>query len=128
MGWIGDRFGHKTVIEITATLSIISGLLVLFAPNESWLYAVFILITLCTSAGDIARVMFSMDVGIHPHRVATYPAITTAILSIPMLLAPIAGGWLTELFNFRTVFIIGIILTAVGVLIMHKKLQDPRVH
>ena len=60
-------------------------------------------------------------------RVPTYVALTTTLLAAPALAAPIAGGWLIELVDFRPVFAAGVVLALLGWLLLRLGVADPRV-
>lgn len=128
IGWIGDRLGHKSAIELSTVFSVVAGLLITFAPNAQWLYPVFILLTMSDVGGRVTQGTFVMDMGYKETKIATYSALATTILSIPALLSPIIGGWLIEFFNFRIIFLLGVLISSCGFLITYFKLVDPRIY
>ena len=78
--------------------------------------------------GRVTQGTFVMDMGYKETKIATYSALATTILSIPAFLSPIIGGWLIELFNFRIIFLLGVLISSCGFLITYFKLVDPRIY
>ncbi len=125
LGWWGDRFGHRSAIEAAALLGAAAGLVMVLAPGAGWMYAAFALLTISDAGIKVARPSLTMDLGAGG-RVPTYVALTTAVLAVPSLAAPIAAGWLIDLVDFRPVFIAGVVLSLLGWLLL-RTIADPRV-
>ena len=126
LGWWGDRFGHRSATEVSALLCAAAGLVMVLAPGAGWMYAAFALVTVADSGTKVARPSLAMDLGAGG-RVPTYVALTTTLLAAPALAAPIAGGWLIELVDFRPVFAAGVVLALLGWLLLRLGVADPRV-
>ncbi|MDE0025081.1 MAG: MFS transporter [Spirochaetaceae bacterium] len=126
IGWWGDRFGHRAAIEVAALLCAAAGVVVLVAPAAAWMYAAFALLSLSDAGIRVSRPSLAMDLGA-AGRVATYTALTTTLLAAPALAAPIAGGWLIDTVNYRTVFAAGVVLSLGGWLLLRFGVADPRV-
>ena len=125
LGWWGDRFGHRSAIEVGALLCAAAGLVMVVAPGAGWMYAAFALLTVSDAGIKVARPALTMDLGAGG-RVPTYVALTTTLLAAPALAAPIIGGWLIDLVDFRPVFIAGVVLSLLGWLLL-RTIADPRV-
>ncbi len=125
LGWWGDRFGHRSAIEVAALLCAAAGLVMVFAPGAGWMYAAFALLTVSDAGIKVARPALTMDLGAGG-RVPTYVALTTTLLAAPALAAPILGGWLIDVADFRPVFIAGVVLSLLGWLLL-RTIADPRV-
>ena len=126
LGWWGDRFGHRAAIEVAAVLCAAAGMVVLLAPAAAWMYAAFALLALSDSGIKVSRPSMAMDLGA-AGRVATYTALTTTLLAMPALAAPVAGGWLIDTVNYRPVFAAGVVLSLAGWLLLRFGVADPRV-
>jgi MFS family permease len=112
LGWWGDRFGHRSAIEVAALLCAAAGLVMVIAPGAGWMYAAFALLTLSDAGIKVARPSLTMDLGAGG-RVPTYVALTTTLLAAPALAAPILAGWLIDRLDFRPVFVAGVVLALV---------------
>ena len=124
LGWWGDRFGHRSAIEVGALLCAAAGVVMVVAPGAGWMYAAFALLTVSDAGIKVARPALTMDLGAGG-RVPTYVALTTTLLAAPALAAPIIGGWLIDLVDFRPVFIAGVVLSLLGWLLL-RTIADPR--
>ena len=126
LGWWGDRFGHRASAEAAALLCAAAGLVMIVAPGPGWMFAAFALLTISDAGLKVARPSLAMDLGAGG-RVPTYTALTTTLLAAPALTAPILGGWLIDLVDFRPVFAAGAVLALLGWLMMRTGVADPRV-
>jgi MFS family permease len=126
LGWWGDRFGHRSAIEVAALLCAAAGLVMVIAPGAGWMYAAFALLTLSDAGIKVARPSLTMDLGAGG-RVPTYVALTTTLLAAPALAAPILAGWLIDRLDFRPVFVAGVVLALLGWLLLRTGVSDPRV-
>ncbi|MDD9989573.1 MAG: MFS transporter [Spirochaetaceae bacterium] len=127
LGWWGDRFGHRSAAEVSALLCAGAGVVMIIAPGAAWMYAAFALLTVSDAGLRVARPSLAMDLGAGG-RVPTYVALTTTLLAVPALVAPILGGWLIDLVGFRPVFVAGAVLAVLGWLLMRTGVADPRVN
>lgn len=125
LGWWGDRFGHRSATAAGALLCAAAGAVMVAAPGAGWMYAAFALLTVADSGMKVARPSLAMDLGAGG-RVPTYVALTTTLLAAPALAAPIVGGWLIELVDFRPVFVAGTVLALLGWLLLRTGVADPR--
>ena len=126
LGWWGDRFGHRSATAAAALLCAAAGLVMVVAPGAGWMYAAFALLAISDAGIKVARPSLTMDLGAGG-RVPTYVALTTTLLAAPALAAPIIGGWLIEVVDFRPVFVAGVVLAVLGWLLLRTGVAEPRV-
>jgi len=125
LGWLADRIGFKWLIELS-TLTAMAGLiLVLLAPSAAWFYAVFMLVNLGTTGMSVAGMSIVMEFG-SQEELPTYVALANTLLAIPILLAPILGGWIADIVGFITLFVIALVFLSVGWAMMHWVVREPR--
>jgi MFS family permease len=58
----------------------------------------------------------------------TFTAIAGTVFAVPVLLAPVLGGWILDAAGFRALFICGLLLYLVGWALVRFRVRDPRVH
>lgn len=125
LGWLADRRGYKWLIEL-ATLTATAGLvLVLLAPSANWFYAIFMLVNLGTTGMSVAGMSIVMEFG-DQEDLPTYVALANTLLAVPILLAPIVGGWIADTAGYITMFVIALVFLGVGWGMMRWVVREPR--
>jgi MFS family permease len=56
----------------------------------------------------------------------TFTALAGTLSGIPVLLAPLLGGWLADTAGFGTLFVVGIVFFFAGWLMMRWGVREPR--
>ncbi len=125
IGKIGDKAGHKVATQLVSLLGIGSLLLVLLIQSGVWLVPVFILMSLSFFGLQVTRNTITMEF-CHEDELPTFVALSSTILGIPTLLAPIIGGWIIESFGYLPMFLSALGITVAGMVIMHYGVTDPR--
>ena len=125
LGWLADRRGHKWLIEKSTLFNIAAVILILFAPNAQWLYVVFMLMNVATSGVSVAGFSIIMEF-CEPDAVPTYSALASTLLAVPILLAPLLGGWLVDVAGYHTVFVVALGLAIIGWAVTHWGVREPR--
>jgi len=125
LGQIGDRAGHKLLMELSGLFLVGALLSAVLATSVQWLYVVFALANISMACGMIAGMAISMEFG-PPEEMPTYSALASTAQALPVLLAPLLGGWLVDIAGYRSMFIVAIALSLAGVCYMHLAVRDPR--
>jgi MFS family permease len=125
LGQIGDRLGHKALMELSGLFLIGALLAAVFATSTAWLYAIFALANISMASGMIAGMAITMEFG-PPEEMPTYSALASTVQALPVLLAPLVGGWLIDLTGYQPMFILAALLSLGGVSYMHWFVRDPR--
>ena len=125
LGLLADRVGHKLLMELSGLFLVAALVIAVISPSVAWLYAVFALANLSLSSGMIAGIAITMEFG-PPAEMPTYSALASTVQALPVLLAPLVGGWLVDLTGYRAMFYIAIGLSLAGVGYMHWAVRDPR--
>ncbi len=125
LGIFADRRGNKLLAEMGSLFLALALGLILVATQQSWLYAVFMLANISMAAGMISGINISMEFG-PPAEMPTYSALASTVNAVPILLAPILGGWLVDVWGYQTMFILAVGLNLVGIIYMHALVRDPR--
>jgi len=125
LGWLADRKGNKWLTELGAALVVGTLLAILFAPNVIWLYVAFALSSAALSGMSVAGMSITMEFS-SPDEVPTFTALAGTILAVPILLAPVFGGWLADLAGYRVLFMVALGFMLVGWGLMHWLVREPR--
>ncbi len=125
LGLFGDRRGNKLLFELSGLFLVVALALILLVRSEIWLYGVFMLVNISMAAGMISSTNISMEFG-PSTEMPTYSALASTINAVPILLAPLMGGWLVDAWGYPAMFLLAVILNLVGMGYMHMLVRDPR--
>lgn len=125
LGWLGDRRGHKWLIEICIVFGMAAVSILVFIPNVYWMYAVFVLMNLSIVGIKVAQSSITMEFG-PVDQLPTYTALAGTLLGIPTFLAPLAGGAIVDVGGYKSLFICGFLLYFAGLATVHYTVKDPR--
>jgi len=125
MGILADRRGNKLLVELGGFFAALGVLVALLMPSALWLYGVFMFVNLANAAFMISGMSMPMEFG-PPEELPTITALISTVLAIPILLAPILGGWLADAADYRTLFVAALALLVAGLALMRWGVRDPR--
>jgi MFS family permease len=103
MGWLGDRIGHRYVMEFGLVAMAISALLAWWAPAPGWFFLVFILAAIGNVALWTVALSMTLEYGTESER-PIYIGMTNTLTAPANILAPFLGGWLANSFGFPATF------------------------
>jgi MFS family permease len=122
MGWIGDRWSRKGVMEIGLAAAVIGALLAWWAPSAGWFYLVFAL----TAVGNVATwtiaISMSMDFGSEAER-PTYIGMSNTLIAPANILAPFLGGWLAQIGGYPAAFLASAIGGVAAIAVYHWQVR-----
>ncbi|MHB9032745.1 MAG: MFS transporter [Anaerolineae bacterium] len=124
LGRLADKIGFKWVTEICTLLGVAGILLVVLAPTADWFYGVFVIVTAAGAGMGLASANLTMEFS--SAELPTYTALADTLLAIPVLVAPLLGGWLVDTAGYRLTFSIAIVFYIASWVIMHWFVRDPR--
>lgn len=125
MGWIGDRWSHRGLMEIGILAAILSGLLAWWAPAEGWFYLVFILAGISFVAVWTIGLAMILHFGSEAERPA-YIGLANTLVAPATILAPFLGGWLAELGGYPAAFLASAAGGLATLVILHLRVNDPQ--
>lgn len=125
MGWLGDRFGHRTMLIAGSLAVTIGSLLAWGAPTLAWLYPVFILTGLANVAYWTIGMAITTEFGTEETR-PTYIGLSNTLVAPATILAPLLGGWLVDAVSFQATFMASAIGGAVIAVMLFLLVRDPR--
>ena len=126
-GYLGDRRGHKVVMESAAVLAILSAITAAFANSPMIFYVVFAITGMSLSADMIARLSIVLEFS-KPEERPTYIGLTNTIKAPFAIVAPIMGGILGDRFQLPFVFLLTAIIVFLGLLVLLLGVKEPRNH
>jgi MFS family permease len=122
MGWIGDRWSRKGVMEIGLGAAALGALLAWWAPSAAWFYLVFAL----TAVGNVAiwtiGISMSMDYGTEAER-PTYIGMANTLIAPANILAPFLGGWLAQIGGYPAAFLASALGGLASIVLFHWRVK-----
>jgi MFS family permease len=124
-GVIGDKDGYKRVIEYS-NLFLIVGLFALLFVESVWgLYIVFGIISFAHSGELIADQNIAMEFSSETDR-PTYIGMSKTLTGPFLLIAPVLGGVLVQLWGYPTMFMTALIISMVAFVVIKFFVVEPR--
>lgn len=127
LGWLGDRFGHRTVFACGNLLMAVSAALAMFAPSLAWFYLIFAVTGAVNSTQWTSTLALSSDFGTEKER-PFYIGLANTLIAPATLVAPIFGGWLADAVGFNATFGVAIVFGIITALILLVLMGDPVNH
>ncbi|MDZ8187727.1 MAG: MFS transporter [Nostoc sp. ChiSLP02] len=125
LGWLGDRIGYKSILEIGCLVSAFSSLLACVAPDASWFYLVFIGAGIGTIAmQNIASVM-TLEFGNQRQKPA-YIGLGNTLVAPATIVTSLLGGWMVENFDYKTTFLVAAMGGLITALVLYVGVREPR--
>ncbi len=125
LGPLGDRFGHRLVLEIGALAGGSAALLAIFAHGPFIYAGVFALTGISASAMLLAMFSFVIEFG-PPEARPTYIALSSLGYAFFATLSPVLGGWLADRLGYTVPFLLAAVLGAMAFCIYRLWVPDPR--
>ncbi|MFH1086673.1 MAG: MFS transporter, partial [Chloroflexota bacterium] len=125
LGWLGDRRGHKLVLELATAIGALGVLLILVSPSEAWLYGVFMLVNAATAGIGVASFGIIMEFS-DPDDLPTFAAVANTILAVPILASPVLGGWLADVAGYRALFGVALACACLAFVVLRWAVREPR--
>jgi MFS family permease len=127
MGWLGDRFGHRSMLIAGSIAVIGSSLLAWGAKGIAWLYPVVILAGLANVAYWTIGMAITVEFGTEETR-PIYIGLSNTLVAPFTILAPLIGGWLTDAINFQATFMVSAVIGLGVTILLFWLVRDPRTH
>lgn len=125
MGWLGDRWSHRAVLEAGALAAAMSALMAWWAPGTSWFYLIFSLAGIANVAFWTIGLAITLEFGTAAQR-PTYIGLANTLVAPGTILAPIVGGWLADAAGYQTAFLASAVFGLLTALVLHTRVRDPR--
>jgi len=125
VGRLADLRGNKWLMELGALLGAGAVLLILLARSPLALYPAFVLVNAAAATIHLASMGITMEFCTEDE-LPTFTALAGTLSGIPVLVAPLLGGWLADTAGFGALFGVGIAFFAAGWGMMRWGVREPR--
>src|SRR2546425_1313893 len=122
--WLSRVFGRKRYYMLCVVLFTLSSLLCGLAPSLGLL--IFFRVLQGVGGGGLAPVEQAILVDTFPpaKRASAFALYTVAIVTAPAI-GPVLGGWITDNYNWRWVFLINIPIGLLSLFLTNRFVHDP---
>jgi MFS family permease len=125
MGWAGDRWSHRTVMEVGGLAMAASAALAWLSPGPAWFYLVFALAGIAFVAFWTSALTITLEFGSEADR-PVYIGLSNTLIAPATMLAPLLGGWLADAAGYGATFLLATAGGLAATLILHFMVRDPR--
>jgi MFS family permease len=125
MGWLGDRWGHRTMLILGLVAVSFSSGIAWMAPSLNWFYLVFILAGVANVAIWTIGMAMTVEFGTETER-PVYIGLSNTLVAPVTILAPILGGWIADTMGFKTTFAISVFAGLLTALVLWWFVKEPR--
>ena len=127
MGWLGDRWGHRSMLIIGAVAALASSILAWFAASILWFYPIFVLAGIANVSIWTIGMAMTVDFGTERDR-PLYIGMSQTLTAPATIIAPMLGGFIVDSVGFIPTFTISIVLAIITMAILIFMVRDPRTH
>jgi MFS family permease len=124
-GMVGDRRGHKLVMEWSTALWAGSLVLALVAPSGFIYYGVFALVGAANAGFIVSDLSIMMEMGPEAQR-PTYIGLGRTLSAPFLFVAPLIGGGVAQVWGFPWLFALALVLTLGSLVMLRLRVVEPR--
>jgi MFS family permease len=127
-GALGDRLGHRRVMQLAGVMWIIalSTMLLVTITQATWLlYVVFALLGFSNAVGVVSDFNLAMEFGPETER-PTYVGLARTSTGPALLIAPLIGGLIAQSIGYPAVFVTSLFFAACGLYLLTRRVKEPR--
>ncbi len=124
MGWMGDRWGHRSMLILGGLIMSVSAGLALSAPTIGWFYFIYALAGFADSSTWTVTMSFTQEFGKVSEK-PMYIGLANTLIAPFALLAPFIGGALADGVGFSATFIVSISCGLLAALVYHFGVRTP---
>lgn len=125
MGWLGDKFGHRSMVIFGACAIFLSSLLAWLASSINWFYPIFVLAGIANVSIWTIGMTMTVDFASESER-PMYIGLSQTLTAPAAIIAPIIGGFVADTFGFTSTFIVSTVLAVVMLGILIFLVKEPR--
>jgi MFS family permease len=124
-GELGDRKGHKLVLELSLALLAFAMLTAVLAPSPSWMYLSFAAIGTLIAADLLSGIGIALEFTTADNR-PTYIGLANTVPGLFSAVAPLVGGWIASKTGYSGLFLTATALSLVAWATLHCWVREPR--
>src|SRR5262249_12284930 len=126
LGWLADRRGHRLVIMLGMTATLIGNVVAIGAPTLGVFGVVFVLMGVQIAAVNVSNLNVMLEFAPVPAEQPTYIGLGTTLVASSAFGAQLAAGLLAVVFGFLAVFDVAALAVGAGLALLITRVCDPR--
>jgi MFS family permease len=127
LGWLGDRYSHRTILALSIVTIIVCVAATVAAPSLVWFYLIFGLSGITVAALWTTTIAMTAEFGSDAER-PYYIGLGNTLVAPATLAAPLIGGLLADSVGYAATFIAAGICGVVALAVLLLKVREPRHH
>jgi MFS family permease len=127
-GTLGDRLGHRRVMQLAGALWIaaLGAMLVVTLTQATWLlYIVFALLGASNAGAVVSDFNLAMEFGPEAER-PTYVGLARTSTGPALLIAPLLGGLIAQSIGYPALFATSLFFAVGGLYLLSRRVKEPR--
>jgi MFS family permease len=127
-GALGDRLGHRRVMQLAGALWIaaLGAMLVVTLTQATWLlYVVFALLGASNAGAMVSDFNLAMEFGPEAER-PTYVGLARTSTGPALLIAPLIGGLIAQSIGYPALFATSLFFAVGGLYLLSRRVKEPR--
>ena len=124
-GWLGDRWGHKRNLVISAASMALAAIFVLSATSVLGLIPAFICLACAISSDMVSHFNIVLEFATPAER-PTFIGLTNTLMAPFTFAGPILAGWLADEFDISALFVASLICGIIGAALLSWWVREPR--
>ena len=124
-GWLGDRWGHKRNLVISAACMALAAVFALNATSVLGLIPAFICLACAISSDIVSHFNIVLEFA-PPAEQPTFIGLTNTLIAPFTFVGPILAGWMAKTYDINALFMVSLAFGIIGVALLIWWVQDPR--
>lgn len=124
-GYLGDRYGHKLILELSMAAQTLCFVTTLLSPSATWCYVAFALLGMTRAGLTTSGMAITMEFGPPPSR-PTYIGLSNTVTGVFSGIAPLLGGVVVARAGYASLFLLASIVALASVLLWQWWVHEPR--
>ncbi|MCY3799298.1 MAG: MFS transporter [Chloroflexi bacterium] len=124
-GWLGDRWGHKRNLVISAASMILAAAFALSSSDVAGLIPAFVCLACAISSDMVSHFNIVLEFA-DPADQPTYIGLTNTLMAPFTFIGPIFAGWIAKDFNINLLFLVSLAFGILGAALLLWWVREPR--
>ncbi len=124
-GWLGDRWGHKRNLVISAASMALAAVFALNATSVLGLIPAFFCLACAISSDVVSHFNIVLEFAT-PAEQPTFIGLTNTLIAPFTFAGPILAGWMAATFDISTLFVLSMLCGIIGAALLLWWVKEPR--